>query len=143
MFASSSFTRKIDAPPIPSSGFKIMSLCSAKNSRICFWLRVTKVSGVCSLNHAVNSFSLASRKLCGLLIINVPSSSARSKRYVAYMYSVSNGGSLRIKITSRSARAMVFFSSSSYHFSSLLNTRALAAVAYDLPLRSDKSSISI
>ena len=44
-----------------------------------YLLRVTNVSGVSSENQAVNSFSLQSRRLCGLLTISVPFSSARSR----------------------------------------------------------------
>src|SRR5262245_32141307 len=42
---SFSRTRKTDAPPIPSSGLRITSRCSAMNSRTCASRRVTMVGG--------------------------------------------------------------------------------------------------
>ncbi|CSD15838.1 Uncharacterised protein [Vibrio cholerae] len=78
-FGSPSLTRKIEAPPIPSRGFRITSPCCSRKALIFSALRVTIVIGVSSGNQAVNSFSLQSRRLCGLFTTNTPSSSARSK----------------------------------------------------------------
>ncbi|MNC42787.1 hypothetical protein D3C75_916140 [compost metagenome] len=51
--ASSSFMRKMEAPPMPSRGFRITSLCSAWKARSLSARRVTRVVGVCSANQAV------------------------------------------------------------------------------------------
>ena len=63
-------------PPMPSKGFKMMSLCLAWKSRTACGLRVTNVGLANSANSIKASFSGCSRKACGLLNTRAPSRSA-------------------------------------------------------------------
>ncbi|MNC69652.1 hypothetical protein D3C75_1203710 [compost metagenome] len=73
---------KIEAPPMPSRGLRMMSRCSAANSRRMSTRRLTRVGGVQCGNCVANSFSLQSRRLCGRFTTSNPSRSACSSRWV-------------------------------------------------------------
>ncbi len=55
---SSRRTRKIEVPPMPSSGFRITSPCSARNSRIGPSLRVATEGAMNCVKCAIPIFSL-------------------------------------------------------------------------------------
>ena len=102
MFGSSVRTRKMPLPPMPSSGLKITSPCSARNSRSTGSRLVTSVGGANCGKRATASFSLKSRMVRGSFTTRAPWRAASSSRWVAYRYSLSNGGSLRISTMSKS-----------------------------------------
>ncbi|CKU05026.1 Uncharacterised protein [Mycobacterium tuberculosis] len=70
-------------PPMPSSGFRMMSPCSAWKSRTACALRVTSVGVTNCGNSMIASFSGWSRSARGELTTRPPSRSACSNRCVA------------------------------------------------------------
>jgi hypothetical protein len=82
MFGSSARMRNTELPPMPSSGFRTMSPCSARKARITSSLRVTTVGAVNCGKRAMASFSLKSRRLRGRFQTFAPCASASSRRYV-------------------------------------------------------------
>ena len=82
-FSPSAFTRKMPMPPMPSSGFRMMSPCSAWKAFTSAALRVTSVGGAYCGNCISASFSGWSRSAAGLLNTLAPSRSACSSRWVA------------------------------------------------------------
>ena len=99
-------TRKIERPPMPSSGLSTRLAvlrrrrpCSAAASRL------TSVGGQHCGNSSAASFSLQSRRPCGSLTTSAPARWARPRTWVSWRYSVSTGGSLRISTTCARAAA--------------------------------------
>src|SRR3990167_2396501 len=84
---------------MPSSGLITAFSTESIKSKIKSLFDVTNVFGQQGGNHAVNNFSLASRKLLGLFNTNNPCDSACSNKYVN---SIFTGGSFRINNTSKS-----------------------------------------
>ncbi len=82
-FTSRAVTRKIIAPPMPSSFFSTTSPCASMKSLTRFMSLATSVGGVSSGKARMESFSFQSRSARGLLDTRVPSASARSRRSVA------------------------------------------------------------
>jgi len=82
-FSPSALTRKMPIPPMPSSGFKMMSWCSAWKARTACASRVTSVGPMCWGNSMMASFSGWSRRARGLLNTLAPSRSACSSICVA------------------------------------------------------------
>ncbi len=103
-FMPSGFTRNTPIPPIPSSGFRITSPCSAWNARSRFASRVTSVGATNCGNSPIASFSEWSRIDCALLNTRAPARSASSSSHVDVTYSMSNGGSLRISTAPNDSR---------------------------------------
>ena len=79
---SSARTRKMDVPPMPSSGFTMASPCASMKACSASVSRVTSVGVVNSANFAMASFSLWSRIARGWLNTRAPSRCAASSRYV-------------------------------------------------------------
>ena len=109
----SAVRRKMPIPPMPSSGLTMTSWWVLIKSRIWVCLLVTIVGVISSGNCVANNFSLQSRTLSGLLTTNTPARWAYSSKYRLYKNCMSNGGSLRIKMTSNAVAGCVVFSPSS------------------------------
>lgn len=142
-FGSFFFTRKIDASFISFSGLRMMSLCFFQNVFSCVLLRVISVFGVKLENQAVNSFSLQSRRFCGLLTISVFFFSVRFRIQVAQINSVLNGGFLRIRIISRSVSGRFCLSTNENYFSQFCFTFSVRVWARVLLLIRYRSFIFI
>jgi len=97
--------RKIDEPPMPSSGFSTMSSCSARKSRNTPLRRATSVGGQTSANHAVKSFSLASRRLRGSFTTSVPRMASSQNRPIIAA-TLEAASATRFLILRRSYRVM-------------------------------------
>ena len=82
-FSASALTRKMPMPPMPSSGLRMMSWCSAWKARIAAAERVTSVGAMNCGNSRIASFSGWSRSDAALLNTRAPSRSACSSRWVA------------------------------------------------------------
>ena len=76
-------TRKMPMPPMPSSGFRMMSRCSAWKRLMSLASRVTSVGPMNCGNSRMASFSGWSRNARGRLKTRAPSRSACSSRWVA------------------------------------------------------------
>ncbi|MNY73486.1 hypothetical protein D3C86_2122890 [compost metagenome] len=75
-FRPSALMRNTPAPPMPSSGFRMMSWCSLWKARRRASLEATRVGAVNCENWAMDSFSLWSRMADGRLNTRAPCFSA-------------------------------------------------------------------
>ena len=76
-------TRKIAAPPIPSSFFTITSPCASMKACTRAIPLATSVAGASFGKRRIASFSFQSRSACGAFTTRAPSAWARSRRSVA------------------------------------------------------------
>src|SRR5882762_2876635 len=118
-FGSSCRTRKMPAPPMPSSRFTTVSRCSSMNSCSLGISRATTEGTVNLANSAIANFSLCSRSASGALNTRAPSRTAAERSQVLATYSRSNGGSLRISTAPNSASGLACDSCARYQSSSL------------------------
>src|SRR6267378_4768932 len=128
-FGSSCRTRKMPAPPIPSSRFSTVSRCSSMNSCSLGIPRATSEGTVKLANSAIANFSLCSRSACGALNTRAPSRTAAERSQVLATYSRSNGGSLRISTAPNSASGLIRDSCLRYQSSSLSVSESRVAPA--------------
>ena len=103
---------KMPAPPLPKTGFRIMSPNSARNAFSAAISRVMSVSGNNPAKRTGNIFSGALRTAAGSLTTSVPGCT-RSSICVAEIYCMSKGGSCRIKMTSSSRKSVMLGAPSS------------------------------
>src|SRR6267143_4726611 len=128
-FGSSCRTRKMPAPPMPSSRFSTVSRCSSMNSCSLGISRATTEGTVNLANSAIANFSLCSRSASGALNTRAPSRTAAERSQVLATYSRSNGGSLRISTAPNSASGLVCDSCARYQSSSLSVSDSRVAAA--------------
>src|SRR6266850_1816950 len=128
-FGSSWRTRKMPAPPMPSSRFSTVSRCSSMNSCSLGISRATREGTVNLANSAIANFSLCSRSASGALNTRAPSRTAAERSHVLATYSRSNGVSLRISTAPNSASGLVCDSCARYQSSSLSVSDSRVAAA--------------
>ena len=108
-------TRNTPIPPIPSKGLITISWCCWWNTSIALSSRVTKVGGISSGNSVIDNFSEWSRIAVGLLNTFAPWRVAADNNQVVLRYSISNGGSVRIKTAANVFSGRLSVASNSNH----------------------------
>ena len=83
-FSSPGERWKTPAPPLPNSGFRMMSLCSSRKATISSRSLVIRLGGISSLKWVTNSFSGALRTDTGSFTTSVVGWMC-SSRWVAVM----------------------------------------------------------